>query len=95
MFNIGTQEVLVILLVALLLFGGRRIPELARSLGRGIHEFRKAVGDIQRQVDLPELKEPLESSPRRPVRDEEGEGGPGDEQPRGERQAERGGAGEA
>jgi sec-independent protein translocase protein TatA len=50
MFNIGFQELLIILMAALLLFGGRRLPELARSLGNGLREFRAAVGDIKRDV---------------------------------------------
>jgi sec-independent protein translocase protein TatA len=52
MFGVGTQELLVILLVVLLLFGGRRLPELARTLGNGVRDFRKAVRDVQREVDL-------------------------------------------
>jgi sec-independent protein translocase protein TatA len=52
MFGIGSQELLVILLVVLLLFGGKRLPELARALGNGVRDFRKAVRDVQREVDL-------------------------------------------
>jgi TatA/E family protein of Tat protein translocase len=52
MFGVGTQELLVILLVVLLLFGGKRLPELARTLGNGVRDFRKAVRDVQREVDL-------------------------------------------
>ena len=40
--NIGTQELMVIFVVALVLFGGKKLPELARGLGRGIREFKDA-----------------------------------------------------
>jgi TatA/E family protein of Tat protein translocase len=45
--NIGWQEILLILLIALLLFGARKIPDLARSLGKGIKEFRKGLREIE------------------------------------------------
>jgi len=41
--GIGTQEILLILLVCLLLFGGKKLPELMRGAGRGIREFKDAV----------------------------------------------------
>ncbi len=41
--NIGWQEILLIILVILLLFGAKKIPELAKSIGKGIREFRKAM----------------------------------------------------
>lgn len=44
--DVGWQEILVILLIVLLLFGAKRLPELARSLGHGIREFRKSVKEI-------------------------------------------------
>lgn len=40
---IGTTEILVIMCVALLLFGGKKLPEFSKNLGRGIREFKKAV----------------------------------------------------
>jgi sec-independent protein translocase protein TatA len=43
MFGLGAQELLVILLVVLVLFGGARLPELARSLGRSVREFKRGV----------------------------------------------------
>lgn len=43
--NLGLPEILLILLVLLLLFGGKKIPELARGLGRSIKEFRKGQHD--------------------------------------------------
>lgn len=45
--NIGWQEILLILLIALLLFGARKIPDLAKSLGKGIKEFRKGLREIE------------------------------------------------
>lgn len=47
MFGIGMPELLVILLVVLLLFGANRLPEIGRSLGEGIREFKKAMKDGQ------------------------------------------------
>ncbi|MCB1149770.1 MAG: twin-arginine translocase TatA/TatE family subunit [Chlamydiia bacterium] len=44
----GTGEILVILCVILLLFGGKKLPEFARSLGQGIREFKRACSDDTR-----------------------------------------------
>jgi len=58
MFGIGTQELLLVLVVVLLLFGGKRVPEVARALGKGMADFRKAMREVQREVDLEMLKTP-------------------------------------
>ncbi len=50
MFNIGTQELLIILLVVLLLFGAKRIPEVARALGKGMTDFRDAMAGVEREL---------------------------------------------
>ncbi|MDX1641555.1 MAG: twin-arginine translocase TatA/TatE family subunit [Balneolaceae bacterium] len=47
----GGFEMVIIVLVILLLFGAKRIPELARGVGQGIKEFRKASDDIKREID--------------------------------------------
>jgi sec-independent protein translocase protein TatA len=46
MFGIGTQELVVILLVALIIFGPKKLPEIGRSLGRGLNELRKASREL-------------------------------------------------
>lgn len=48
--NIGTSEMMLIIFVALLLFGGKKLPELARGLGRGIREFKDASESIKRDI---------------------------------------------
>jgi sec-independent protein translocase protein TatA len=67
LFNLGGQEILLIALVVLLLFGGKKIPELMRGLGKGIREFNDAKSNIQseinkemREIEKPkiEIKEP-------------------------------------
>ncbi len=46
MFGLGFQEVLLILIVALLLFGAARLPEIGRALGKALSEFKKGMHDI-------------------------------------------------
>jgi sec-independent protein translocase protein TatA len=48
---IGYQEMIIIFLIVLLLFGGKKIPEIARGLGKGLREFRKARDDIKYSID--------------------------------------------
>jgi sec-independent protein translocase protein TatA len=48
--NLGFGEILIILVVVLLLFGARRIPEIAGSMGKGIREFKKSLNDMQSSV---------------------------------------------
>jgi len=51
MFGLGPQEIIGILFLVLILFGAKRLPELARSLGQGVKEFRKSVREITEDVD--------------------------------------------
>ena len=48
--NIGTPELMVIMFVVLLLFGGKKLPELARGLGKGIREFKDASDGVKREI---------------------------------------------
>jgi sec-independent protein translocase protein TatA len=59
--NLGMTEILIILLIALLLFGPRKLPELGRSLGQSIREFQRGAKNIREEfekaADVRELKE--------------------------------------
>jgi sec-independent protein translocase protein TatA len=59
-FNLGMGEVLIILVIVLLLFGAKRIPEIAGSLGKGISQFKRNLGDVDRT-----LREGIDTEPRR------------------------------
>ena len=47
MFGLGTQELVIILVIVLILFGANRLPDLARSLGSSVKEFKKGVNEAQ------------------------------------------------
>jgi len=51
MFGIGPTELIVILVVALLVLGPKRLPEIAKALGRGLAEFRRATADVTTELD--------------------------------------------
>lgn len=48
--NLGGGEIFIILLVVILFFGSKKVPELARGLGKGIREFKDAVNGVQRNI---------------------------------------------
>ncbi len=50
-FNIGPTEGLLILVVIILLFGAKRLPELARSLGRSLNEFKKGKDELNKELE--------------------------------------------
>jgi Tat protein translocase TatB subunit len=68
MFNIGFQEMLVILVIALIVVGPGKLPDLARALGRGIGEFRRATSEIKETIEqdetVKELKQEFQSAQR-------------------------------
>lgn len=49
--NIGTGEIILILLIVLIFFGAKKIPDLAQGLGKGMREFRKAMRDVQDEIE--------------------------------------------
>lgn len=64
---ISGPEIVIILFVVLLLFGSKKIPELARGLGKGIREFKNATGEIQREIqksvdDVNDVKKDMDSN---------------------------------
>lgn len=61
----GGPEIVLILVVVLLLFGAKKLPELARGLGSGIKEFKKATNDINSEVQKA-MEEPVRQAPQTP-----------------------------
>lgn len=51
--NIGPMEILVVLIIALVVFGPKRLPELGKSLGRGIHEFKGSITGEHTETEKP------------------------------------------
>lgn len=77
MFGIGMQELVLVLLIALVVIGPRKLPEVARALGKGYAEFRRAFDDMKRSVEtevrtdeirrtLLDLPPPAQPAPRKP-----------------------------
>ena len=52
MFGIGTTELIIIMFIILLIFGAKKLPELAQGLGKGIREFKKASNEIQDELKI-------------------------------------------
>ena len=60
--NLGAGEIIIIALVILLLFGGKKIPELMKGLGKGVKSFKQGMEDVEKEIgDLDaEIKKPIE-----------------------------------
>lgn len=56
MFGIGTQEILFILLIVLLFFGGKKIPELMKGLGKGVKSFKDGMNGVETPEEKADMK---------------------------------------
>ena len=54
--NLGAGEIILIVLVILILFGAKKIPELAQGIGKGMREFKKALNDVQEDIKITDKK---------------------------------------
>lgn len=54
MFGIGTQEFIFIILIVLLFFGGKKIPELMKGIGKGVRSFKEGMNGIEKELDVKE-----------------------------------------
>lgn len=52
-FNLGTGEIIIIVFVVLLLFGGKKIPELMKGLGKGVRSFKQGMNEITDEINAP------------------------------------------
>lgn len=67
---IGSTELLLISGIALLLFGGKKLPEMMRGLGQGVREFKKGVNDIKEPDETPKEETGKKESEENPSKDE-------------------------
>lgn len=51
--NLGMGEIVIIALIVLLLFGGRKIPELMRGIGKGVRSFKEGINDVKEEINKP------------------------------------------
>jgi sec-independent protein translocase protein TatA len=64
-FNFGGGEIILILALVLILFGAKKLPELAKGLGQGIKEFKKATSDVSNEIHSAMNEPPPPPAPRR------------------------------
>jgi len=60
MFGIGGQELLLILLLALIILGPKKLPEMAKTIGKAMGEFQRATNDLKREIDVASRETPAE-----------------------------------
>lgn len=69
--NLGMSEILMILVIVLLVFGAKRLPEIGSAMGKGIREFKRSIREVTEDIDRPEppaetRRLPPPDEPRRP-----------------------------
>ena len=67
--NFGFTEMLMLLVIVLVLFGARRVPEIGASIGKGIREFKRNISDVDRQIREPEPETSTERIAAAPERE--------------------------
>jgi len=67
MFGLGTQELLIIFFIVLILFGANRIPEIGRAMGRGIRDFKRATRDMEEDFKIDDDKRDSARIPGEPA----------------------------
>lgn len=56
MFGMGPMELAIILVIVLVIFGAKRVPEIGASFGKGIREFKRSISDVDQQIRQPEAE---------------------------------------
>lgn len=67
--SLGGQEIIVIFLIVLLLFGAKKLPELARGIGKSMGEFKKAREDFEKEITTAEIETRVKPAPRTEAKD--------------------------
>lgn len=65
LFGLGTSEIILVVLLFLLLFGAKRIPELMKNMGKGVKSFKEGMKEVQKEINTPDesdTKEPAQES---------------------------------
>lgn len=64
LLNLGTGEIIAIVIVVLLLFGGKKIPELMKGLGKGVKSFKQGMNEVEEEIKKPveDMDKPKDSS---------------------------------
>jgi len=71
--SLGAPEILLIFLLVLILFGARRIPEIAQGLGKGIREFKKSMHEVKEEIERPahEIEKSIKEEPKAETKPDE------------------------